>query len=648
MVRYRLAAAVAALTVAATLAGCTPPLAVTTTSVPDATVNTLYSTTLAASNGTTPYSWTVSAGTLPAGLSLSSSGALSGTPTTVGSVSFTVQVRDASNKTATKALSLRVFGTTADWPQHDGDAGGQAWSPNEQSLTPANVGALAEEWSVRTSCCSNPAVLQGTLYSAGTLPDDPAADGIRAHALADGSLQWTAPLDSTCGPSSVLVDAGAVYVLCASSVRAYARTGSHALLWDTAETDPGQSITYGSLAGTTLLVWSTNGGPTLAYRTSDGQRLWQALPAGGASVRDVAVGGTTAVIAEDARLRAVSLSTGAPLWSRTDVTASSLVVAGGWVYTDDDAGAKRYALSTGAPGWAVRSGGNIYEVVAADADTVYVWEAVFDFGPPSPSRIHALRASDGVTRWSADVPSRVSDVAVTGDLVWVTSSDIFSQGRASDLLALRRSTGVQVDRTSWNDNMYSRRGLRRGQGRGHPGRELRRTDAATDPGPRPGSARALGRLGRRRPGAGGHCLPLRPDRGRGACALHLVDHRWLPARRSDPVERRCGDRDADCGRDQQGHGVASGRRRSHGLPHDRPPGGAGGRPIGLAGAGAGWIRTGVEPGRDHRRSRRRCPARLQVADGPAAVDDDVGRVPPASRGRVAALRRVGRREASRL
>jgi hypothetical protein len=54
---------------------------VTTTSLAGGTVGSFYSQTLTAT-GTTPITWTLQAGTLPAGLSLSSSGVLSGTPTT--------------------------------------------------------------------------------------------------------------------------------------------------------------------------------------------------------------------------------------------------------------------------------------------------------------------------------------------------------------------------------------------------------------------------------------------------------------------------------------------------------------------------------------------------------------------------------------
>jgi subtilisin family serine protease len=82
---------------------------ITTASLPSGTVNVSYSTTLAASGGVTPYSWSITVGSLPAGLTLTSStGAISGTPTTAGTSNFTVQVTDANSQTASKALSITI------------------------------------------------------------------------------------------------------------------------------------------------------------------------------------------------------------------------------------------------------------------------------------------------------------------------------------------------------------------------------------------------------------------------------------------------------------------------------------------------------------------------------------------------------------
>jgi hypothetical protein len=83
------------------------PLAVTTTTLPNATVGTPYSATLAATGGTPPYTWSDPG--LPAGLTLNAStGAITGTPTTAGTSTFTVTVTDSVGGTATASLSLTV------------------------------------------------------------------------------------------------------------------------------------------------------------------------------------------------------------------------------------------------------------------------------------------------------------------------------------------------------------------------------------------------------------------------------------------------------------------------------------------------------------------------------------------------------------
>ena len=86
-----------------------PALTVTTLTLLAATQNTKYTATLAATGGTgTGYAWAVSAGTLPAGLALSSAGVITGTPTGSGTSSFTVKVTDSGGNTATQALTLAV------------------------------------------------------------------------------------------------------------------------------------------------------------------------------------------------------------------------------------------------------------------------------------------------------------------------------------------------------------------------------------------------------------------------------------------------------------------------------------------------------------------------------------------------------------
>ncbi len=60
--------------------------------------------------GTSPFTWSVSTGALPPGLTLgASTGLLSGTPTTAGSYAFTVKVTDSGGLSATEAVTLAVI-----------------------------------------------------------------------------------------------------------------------------------------------------------------------------------------------------------------------------------------------------------------------------------------------------------------------------------------------------------------------------------------------------------------------------------------------------------------------------------------------------------------------------------------------------------
>jgi phosphatidylinositol-3-phosphatase len=84
-------------------------MAISTSSLPNAVVGIAYSTFLQASGGTSPYTWTVQSGQLPAGLALSgTSGDISGTPTTADISSFTIGVNDTTGAEASQALSITV------------------------------------------------------------------------------------------------------------------------------------------------------------------------------------------------------------------------------------------------------------------------------------------------------------------------------------------------------------------------------------------------------------------------------------------------------------------------------------------------------------------------------------------------------------
>ncbi|WP_395731929.1 putative Ig domain-containing protein [Prosthecobacter sp.] len=83
-----------------------PVVTVSTTTLPAAIQGAPYSQTLASTGGASAYAYTIASGSLPAGLTLSSAGIISGTPTTTGTVSFTVRTTDANGCAGTSVLSI--------------------------------------------------------------------------------------------------------------------------------------------------------------------------------------------------------------------------------------------------------------------------------------------------------------------------------------------------------------------------------------------------------------------------------------------------------------------------------------------------------------------------------------------------------------
>ncbi len=84
------------------------PLAIGTSELPSVIEGTPYSASLSASGGTPPYAWSILQGSLPPGLSLSSSGVIAGTATGTASGPVTFQVSDASSPRLTKTVQLSI------------------------------------------------------------------------------------------------------------------------------------------------------------------------------------------------------------------------------------------------------------------------------------------------------------------------------------------------------------------------------------------------------------------------------------------------------------------------------------------------------------------------------------------------------------
>ena len=177
----------------------TPSVAVVLTissALPSGTVNVGYSAALAATGGTAPYSWSVTSGSLPKGLSLSSTGVVSGTPTSAGSSTVTIQVTDSGTIAGKGALTAAIVIS-------DGSVAIATASPLAQgmlnvafkSTLTAPGGSPPYTWSVASG--SLPAGV--TLSAAGVISGTPTAYGTNSFTVqvadsASTPQSTTAPL----------------------------------------------------------------------------------------------------------------------------------------------------------------------------------------------------------------------------------------------------------------------------------------------------------------------------------------------------------------------------------------------------------------------------------------------------------------------
>ena len=83
--------------------------------LPAGNMGVAYSQALTVSGATPPNAWAVMSGALPAGLSLSSAGVLSGTPAAVGTSSFTISVTDSTSALSSQTFTLTILPASLDF-----------------------------------------------------------------------------------------------------------------------------------------------------------------------------------------------------------------------------------------------------------------------------------------------------------------------------------------------------------------------------------------------------------------------------------------------------------------------------------------------------------------------------------------------------
>jgi hypothetical protein len=145
------------------------PVTISTGSLADGVDSKKYSAHLRATGGAAPYVWSLISGTLPPGLKLARTGALTGKPTKAGKYAFTVKVTDSRTQTSTKAVTVKVTSLAIKTDSLPSVVQGKKYSASLAAYSPKTT----LEWSIASG--KLPAGL--TLAHLGTISGTPTKAG---------------------------------------------------------------------------------------------------------------------------------------------------------------------------------------------------------------------------------------------------------------------------------------------------------------------------------------------------------------------------------------------------------------------------------------------------------------------------------------
>ena len=222
------------------------PVVISTSTLPTGNLGVSYSANVIATGGAGPIAFTLSAGALPQGLTLSSAGTISGTPTTSGTVNFTVRADDGLSPAFFRALAIQVIAP-----------------PIVISTTTLSGGSIGSAYSDAVVATGGSGGLQFTVTT-GVLP--------AGLILSSGGLISGIP--TVVGTSNFTVSVTDAFSNSASRVFSIAVISPISITSNPnlPPTTVGASVSFAftTTGGTPPLTWATSGGPGVGLRVSNG------------------------------------------------------------------------------------------------------------------------------------------------------------------------------------------------------------------------------------------------------------------------------------------------------------------------------------------------------------------------------------------
>ncbi len=220
------------------------PLVANAVTLGTAKVGSAYAVALSATGGTPGYTWTVTSGSLPAGMALSNAGVISGTPTAAGSATFTATVSDSGSpmQAATVQESITVSASASTLNINAGALASGKTGTGYSATLSATGGTPGYTWSVISG--SLPAGL--TLSASGVILGTPTASGIFSFTV--GVQDSGSPVDTASVQESITVSSpGSTLSITAAALGA-------------GTTGTGYSATLSATGGTPGYTWSVTSG----------------------------------------------------------------------------------------------------------------------------------------------------------------------------------------------------------------------------------------------------------------------------------------------------------------------------------------------------------------------------------------------------